>query len=312
MPMSHRTAMQVIKRRLVGTEGTARVKILRAALDDLPGYKNGPYADLRKWLLTELDQTRQRARVEHRDSIAVKRQGVAQVAVVGPPNAGKSSLLQALSDVQIKTGDFAFTTTRPIPAVIRAGGVLVQLVEIPGLIEGASEDRGGGKALLSVLRTADAMVLCHDLTAPIEVLHVLRGELDTAGIDLPTIVAATKSDEARPGALAALRAAVPDVEVVVVSVLDDELLDAFREHVWRLTGLVRIGLCKDGASESTDILALDPPVTVADVARAIHNDLADRCRGALLWGPSAHFDGELVGPSRALVDGDEVEILTYT
>jgi small GTP-binding protein len=309
MPMSHRTAMQVIKRRLVGTEGSARVKILRAALDDLPGYKNGPYADLRKWLLAELDSTRQRARVEHRDSIAVKRQGVAQVAVVGPPNAGKSSLLQALSDVQIKTGDYAFTTTRPIPAVIRAGGVLVQLVEIPGLIEGASEDRGGGKALLSVLRTADAMVLCHDLTAPISVLDVLRAELDAAGIDLPAMVAATKGDDAPDGALDALRAALPDLAVVAVSDLDDDLLDAFREHVWRLTGLVRIGLRRD-SEPAGDTLALDPPVTVLDVARAIHNDLADHCRGALLWGPSAHFPGERVGPSRVLTDTDEVEIVT--
>jgi small GTP-binding protein len=301
--------MQVIKRRLVGTEGSARVKILRAALDDLPGYKNGPYADLRKWLLAELDATRVRARVEHRDSIAVKRQGVAQVAIVGPPNAGKSSLLQALSDVQIKTGDYAFTTTRPIPAVIRAGGVLVQLVEIPGLIEGAHEDRGGGKALLSVLRTADAMVLCHDLTAPVSVLEVLRAELDAAAIDLPTMVAATKGDDAPPGALAALRAALPDLEVVELSILDDELLDAFREHVWRLTGLVRIGLRKDG-EPAGDTLALDPPVTVLDVARGIHNDLADRCRGALLWGPSAHFPGERVGSGRVLSDTDEVEIVT--
>lgn len=309
MPMSHRTAMQVIKRRLVGKEGAARIKVLRASLDELPGYRNGPYADLRKWLLAELDQTRARARVEHRDSITVKRQGVAQVAVVGPPNAGKSSLLQALSSVQIKTGDYAFTTTRPIPAVIRAGGVLVQLVEIPGLIEGASEDRGGGKELLSVLRTADAMVLCHDLTAPISLLAVLRAELDAAGIDLPTIVAATKGDEAEAGALDALRSAVPDLDVVAVSILDDELLDAFRERVWRLTGLARIGLRRHGES-AEEPLALEPPVTVMDVARAIHNELADRCKGALLWGPSAHFPGERVGPARALEDGDEVEILT--
>ncbi|HUR78181.1 MAG TPA: GTPase [Acidimicrobiales bacterium] len=307
--MSHRTAMQVIKRRLVGTEGSARVKVLRAALDDLPGYRNGPYADLRKWLLAELDQTRQRARVEHRDSIAVKRQGVAQVAVVGPPNAGKSSLLQALSSVQIKTGDYAFTTTRPIPAVIRAGGVLVQLVEIPGLIEGANEDRGGGKALLSVLRTADAMVLCHDLTAPVSLLEGLRFELDAAGIDLPAIVAATKGDEAPAGALEAVRCAAPGLDVVAVSILDDALLDAFREHVWQLTGLVRISLRRDG-EPAHDTLALEPPVTVIDVARSIHNELADRCKAALVWGPSAHFPGERVGPGRVLDDGDEVEILT--
>ena len=309
MPMSHRTAMQVIKRRLVGTEGAARVKVLRAALDELPGYRNGPYADLRKWLLAELDQTRRRARVEHRDSIAVKRQGVAQVAIVGPPNAGKSSLLQALSSVQIKTGDYAFTTTRPIPAVIRAGGVLVQLVEIPGLIVGAHEDRGGGKALLSVLRTADAMVLCHDLTADVHVLGVLRAELDAAGINLPTMVAATKTDDADAEALERLRSAVPDLDVVAVSVLDDELLDEFREKVWRLTGLLRIHLRRDGAPLE-DTLALAPPVTVSDVARAIHNELGDRCRAALLWGPSAHFPGERVGPARELTDGDELEILS--
>ena len=77
-----------------------------------------------------------------------------------PPNAGKSSLLQALSEIQIKTGDYAFTTLRPVPALTRIRGVLVQLVEIPGLIEGAATGRGGGRALLGVLRGADAIVFC--------------------------------------------------------------------------------------------------------------------------------------------------------
>ncbi|HVE95085.1 MAG TPA: TGS domain-containing protein, partial [Acidimicrobiales bacterium] len=84
----------------------------------------------------------------------------------------------------------------------------------------------------------------------------------------------------------------------------------FRERVWRLTGLVRIGLRRDGERAATDPLALKPPVTVTDVARAIHNDLADSCKAALLWGPSAHFPGERVGPARVLEDGDDVEILT--
>src|SRR5438067_12533389 len=178
MPMPHRTQMQVIKRRLVGKEGTEGIHELRAILAELPGYRNGPYADIRKWVEAQIDQTRVRKRVVHRDSISVRREGSAQIALVGPPNAGKSSLLQALSSVQIKTGDYAFTTTRPVPAVIRAGGVLVQLVEIPGLIEGAHDDRGGGRALLSVLRSADAMVLCHESTAPPDTLRMLIAELD--------------------------------------------------------------------------------------------------------------------------------------
>src|SRR5919204_217744 len=147
MPMPHRTQMQVIKRRLVGKDGTERIRELRAILAELPGYRSGPYADIRKWVESQLEQTRMRKRVVHRDSIAVRREGAAQIALVGPPNAGKSSLLQALSDIQIRTGDYAFTTTRPVPALTRIGGVLVQLVEIPGLIEGAGEDRGGGRAL---------------------------------------------------------------------------------------------------------------------------------------------------------------------
>ena len=160
MPMPHRTQMQVIKRRLVGKEGTERMRELRAILAELPNYRSGPYADIRKWISAQLEETRTRSRVVHRDSIAVRREGAAQIALVGPPNSGKSSLLQALSNVRIKTGDYAFTTTRPVPALTRIGGVLVQLVEIPGLISGASEGRGGGRALLGVLRDADAIVLC--------------------------------------------------------------------------------------------------------------------------------------------------------
>src|ERR1051325_3436121 len=162
MPMPHRTQMQVIKRRLVGKEGSERIRELRAILAELPNYRSGPYADIRKWVNSELEATRGRGRVVHRDSIAVRREGAAQVALVGAPNAGKSSLLQALSSIQIKTGDYAFTTTRPVPALPRIHDVLVQLVEIPGLIEGAGDDRGGGRALLGVLRGADAMGLCQD------------------------------------------------------------------------------------------------------------------------------------------------------
>src|SRR5438477_10389616 len=147
MPMPHRTQMQVIKRRLVGKEGGERIKELRTILAELPGYRSGPYADIRKWVSAQIEESRVRKKVVHRDSIAVRREGAAQIALVGPPNAGKSSLLQALSDIQIRIGDYAFTTLRPVPALVRIRGVLVQFVEIPGLIEGAAEDRGGGRAL---------------------------------------------------------------------------------------------------------------------------------------------------------------------
>jgi small GTP-binding protein len=309
MPMPHRTFRQVIKRRLVGKEGVARLRELRAILDELPDYRSGPYAELRKWVNAQLTETTKRTRAVHRDSIAVARQGAAQIALVGPPNAGKSSLLQALSDVQIKTGDYAFTTTRPVPAVTRVGGVPVQLVEIPGLIAGASMGRGGGRALLGVLRTADAMVLCHDLREPPERLAALRAELTAANIDLPAVLAATKADEVAPGVVETLAHSAPDLRVVAVSILDDATLEDLRAATWDLTGLVRVYLRHDGVT-TADPVALAPQVTVTDVAHTIHNQLGDRCRGARLWGPSARFDGQWVGRHHRLADGDTVEIAT--
>ena len=61
MPMPHRTFAQVARRRLQGREGSERVRTINALLTELPDYRNGPYADLRKWLQQELDRTRTRA-----------------------------------------------------------------------------------------------------------------------------------------------------------------------------------------------------------------------------------------------------------
>jgi small GTP-binding protein len=298
MPMPHRTQQQVIKRRLVGKEGSERIRELRAILAGLPGYRNGPYADLRKWVEGELTAARTRKKVVNRDSIAVRREGAAQIALVGPPNAGKSSLLQALSAIQIRTGDYAFTTTRPVAATTRLGGVLVQLVEIPGLIEGAAEDRGGGRALLGVLRNADAILWCHACDRPAEELEAIRAEVAAAGIELPSLVAATKCDEGRPPDH-------PDLRVLPVSVLDDASLERLRDELWALTGLVRIYL-RDGG----DPVALEPPATVLDVADSIHHELRENCTGARIWGPSARFEAQRVGPEHELQDGDTVEVLT--
>ena len=313
MPMPHRTFAEVAKRRLVGKEGSDRVATIRALLEELPGYRNGPYADLRKWLEGELDRTRMRAKVVHRDSLQVRREGASQIAFVGPPNAGKSSLLQALSHIQIKTGDYAFTTLRPVPALTRIGGVLVQLVEIPGLIEGAHEDRGGGRALLGVLRNADAIVFCRAADEPAAAFDVVRAEVAAAGIEKPTILALTKADELETDELArALDNACGDspqaLSALAVSVLDDESLDRLREAIWRLTGLIRVYPRRDGRADD-EPFALAVGATVADVADRVHHEVGRACTGALVWGPSARFEGQRVGRDHVVSDGDVVEVL---
>jgi small GTP-binding protein len=301
MPIPHRVARQMIQRRLVGKEGGERIRELRSILSALPDYRNGPYADLPKWVNAQIEESRVRKKAVHRDSLAVRREGVAQIALVGPPNAGKSSLLQALSSIQIKTGDYAFTTTRPVPSVTYIHDCRVQLVEIPGLIEGAADDRGGGRALLGVLRGADAMVLCHAADVPLAELATIRGELHAAAIDKRALVAVTKLDEADESRVREVAAAT-GLPAVGVSVLDDESLDRLRERLWQLTGLIRVWLRGEAQ-------ALVPGATVVDAARAVHHELAASCTGARVTGRSAKFEAQRVGRDHVLADGDVVEIL---
>jgi ribosome-interacting GTPase 1 len=306
--MPHRTFAQLAKRRLVGKEGRERIREVNALLAELPDYRNGPYADLRKSLLAEIEDTRVRWSAVHRDSILVRREGAAQIALVGPPNVGKSSLLQALSEIQIRTGDYAFTTLRPVPALTRIHGVLVQLVEIPGLIEGASEDRGGGRALLGALRSADAILYCARAIADPNEIGIVMAEVAAAGIAVPSAIAVTRADEADPSTLDRLATVLGDARTVRVSVLDDAAVDAVRELIWSLTGLIAVRLRSGGVTEEEPV-ALHPPATVADVADTIHHDLVATFAGARVWGPSARFDGQRVGRDHVIGDGDVVEIL---
>ena len=96
--------------------------------------------------------------------------------------------------------------------------------------------------------------------------------------------------------------------VLGVSVLDDASLDRLREAIWALTGLICVFLRRPGENDA-EAVALKPPATILDVARTIHHDVADNCRGARVWGPSARFEGQRVGRDHLVTDGDTLEIL---
>jgi GTP-binding protein len=124
---------------------------------------------------------------------------LADVGLVGLPNAGKSTFLNSVSNAAAKVGDYPFTTLRPQLGVVRHKGREFVVADIPGLIEGAAEGAGIGDRFLGHVERTRLLLHLIDGSAgdPVESWRVVRGELDSYGAgldDKPELIALSKAD----------------------------------------------------------------------------------------------------------------------
>ena len=107
---------------------------------------------------------------------AVQKTGDATVAMVGFPSVGKSTLLNSLTNAESEVGAYEFTTLEVKPGMLKYNDANIQLLDVPGLIEGAAAGRGRGREVLSVIRTADLLLFVIS-AFEIEQYEHLRNEL---------------------------------------------------------------------------------------------------------------------------------------
>jgi GTPase len=141
---------------------------------------------------------------------------LADVGLVGLPNAGKSTFLNSVTNAEAKVGDYPFTTLRPQLGVVRHKGREFVLADIPGLIEGAAEGAGVGDRFLGHVERTRLLLHLVDASSddPAESYRIVRDELAAygAGLELkPEIVALTKADLVEAGDLKEVATAVRDV-----------------------------------------------------------------------------------------------------
>ncbi|CAE8689736.1 unnamed protein product [Polarella glacialis] len=114
----------------------------------------------------------------------VQKMGDARVGLVGFPSVGKSSLLTALTGVASEAAAYEFTTLTCIPGVIYYNDIKIQLLDLPGIVVGASSGRGRGRQVIATAKSCDIVLMCVDATKDDSQIKLLTQELDNIGIRL--------------------------------------------------------------------------------------------------------------------------------
>ncbi|QEH36113.1 GTPase ObgE [Aquisphaera giovannonii] len=256
-------------------------------------------------------------------SHAVPREGAGQVVLVGPPNAGKSALLAALTNARPEVAAYPFTTRAPQPGIMMWQDVPVQLVDLPPISPEFLEPWVPG-----VVRSADAALLVADLGSDdvVEAVDAMLRRLAATKTELvgtlpfddhdeslrhvKTAMIANKQDD--PGAgdrLAVVREFFePAFPVIPASAEGGQGLESVRDAAYHLLGVLRVYTKIPGKPvDRSRPFTLPFGSTVLDLAREIHRDFEQGLKSARVWG-SGVFDGQTVKRDHELQDGDVVEL----
>ncbi len=223
-----------------------------------------------------------------RAGIAVKKDGLGQIVLIGVPNSGKSSLLNKLTGVKEKVAPYPFTTKRPAVGMMGYFGGNVQLVELPGIVEGSSDGKAEGLKILSVARNSDAMLI------------VAKSRGEEALVEKELSLAGMSLNRQKPG--------MHLKRALTVNAFQAHDIEDLKERIFQLLGKIIVYTKKPGAKADYDApLGLPLGSTVKDVASHLHKDIEKRIRFAKVWG-STRYPGQKVSKDYELKNKDIVEI----
>ncbi|MTI94797.1 MAG: TGS domain-containing protein [Firmicutes bacterium] len=254
------------------------------------------------------------------DPFLIESQGAGQVFILGFPNCGKSSLVQALTNAKTVVAEYPFSTPLPVPGMMAYEDTSVQLIDAPPFV---AEGIPGN--FTTALRNCDLLLMMLDLsdddcadhlTAMLDFLQekrILRDE-EQKGVQFLTwkqlVVVGNKTDS--PDAmerLNLLKELVPDCpEIIPISTTEGTNLELLREHLYQALAVIRVYTKKPGKKPDLDRpFVLPVGSTVSELAEYIHKDIAANLKSAKVWG-SAKFDGQQVNHDYVLYDKDIVEL----
>jgi ribosome-interacting GTPase 1 len=317
------------------TDPRDRLAGLREMLRTIPKHKGTEHlrADIKTRIkqLTEELATARKTGARRGPATVIRPEGAAQVALVGPPNTGKSALHARLTGSHAESGPYQFATQFPAPGMLPVDDVAIQLVDLPSIspqhpvpwIGNAIQtaDAAAFVVDLSQPGCVEEVVLAHEILAERKIVLTARWPIDGPVVEdevpdpfttvLPTVLVANKADlltdlEEELGILEEL--AGVDYPTLATSAETGTGLEGFGRWLFDRLGIVRVYTKIPGKEPDMGRpFTVRSGQTVADVAEKVHRDIAASLRYARIWGTNS-FDGQQVGGDHRVVDGDVVEL----
>ncbi len=273
--------------------------------------------------ISKLKQGEEKKRGKKTPSYLIRKEGAAQVAVIGAPNVGKSSLVGALTKAKVEVAAYAYTTRTPVPGMMQYENTQIQLLDTPAMTKEFMESwqpdlvRRADAALL--LADAGSDEACDRLGEIVSLLADMRIHL--VGEELPeemdpicayrrTMLLPNKCDQ--PDAAERIEV-IQEIygdrfPIVPVSAATSTGLEELPHKLYKFLRVLRVYTKVPGRKpDLTDPFVLPIGSTVVDLARSVHKELAYNLRSARIWGSSKHA-GQHVKRDYVLQEGDILEL----
>jgi small GTP-binding protein len=300
-----------------------KIAALEEMLAIMPKHKGTDHlrAELRGRIakLTQLAAKKSGAR---RASMAIEKEGAAQVAVVGLPNAGKSQLVATVTNASPPAAEYPFTTHSATPGMMEFENIKIQMIDTPPLAPQAMQFW-----LPPLLRKADALLIMLDLshdpleqmadiTAQLEKMRIVLGdnrmgeEPEFAVWHQKALIIGNKLDlDGASQNYATLKAKYEgQFPVIAISARQGTNLEELKRKIYEVLDIIRVYTKVPGSKpDFTDPIVIARGSTLADAAAEVHKDFAANMKYARIWGSGKH-DGVMARRDHILEDGDIIEL----